>query len=49
MGHVISDEGLKPDPVKIQGVREMPTPQSKQDVKRLLGMVKYLQKFAPNL
>ena len=25
MGHVISDEGLKPDPAKIQGVREMPT------------------------
>lgn len=27
----------------------MPTPTSKQDVKRLLGMVNYLQKFAPNL
>ena len=49
MGHVISEEGLKPDPVKLQGVKEMPTPTSKQDVKRLLGMVNYLQKFAPNL
>ena len=49
MGHVISEEGLKPDPAKIQGVQEMPTPESKQDVKRLLGMVNYLQKFAPNL
>ena len=49
MGHVISEEGLKPDPAKIQGVREMPTPESTQDVKRLLGMVNYLQKFAPNL
>jgi len=48
-GHVISEEGLKPDPAKIQGVQEMPTPESKQDVKRLLGMVIYLQKFAPNL
>ena len=27
----------------------MPTPSSKQDVKRLLGMVNYLQKFASNL
>ena len=49
MGHVISEEGLKPDRAKIQGVQEMPTPESKQDVKGLLGMVNYLQKFAPNL
>ncbi len=49
MGNVISEEGLKPDPAKLQGVKEMPTPTSKQDVKRLLGMVNYLQKFAPNL
>ena len=49
MGHIISNEGLKPDPAKIQGICEMPTPKSKQDVKRLLGMVNYLQKFAPNL
>ena len=49
IGHVISDEGLDPDPAKIQGVQEMPTPQNKQDVKRLLGMVNYLQKFALNL
>ena len=47
--YVISEEGLKPDPAKIQGVQEMPTPESKQDVKRLLGMVNYLHKFAPNL
>ena len=44
MGHVISEEGLKPDPAKIQGVQE-----SKQDVKRPLGTVNYLQKFAPSL
>lgn len=43
MGHVISEEGLKLDPAKIQGVQEMPIPESKQDVKRLLGMVNYLQ------
>ena len=49
MGHVICEDGLKPDPDKVQGIREMPTPTSKQDVKRLLGMVNYLQKFMPNL
>ena len=49
MGHVICQDGLKPDPNKVQDIAEMPTPSSKQDVKRLLGMVNYLQKFASNL
>ena len=49
MGHVISEEGLKADPVKVQGIKEMPIPENKQDVKRLMGMVNYLQRFTPNL
>ncbi|XP_032241511.2 uncharacterized protein K02A2.6-like [Nematostella vectensis] len=49
MGHVVSTDGLKPDPDKLQGIEEMPTPTNKQDIKRLLGMANYLQKFAPNL
>ena len=34
MGHIISANGLKADPTKIQGIQEMPTPSSKQDMKR---------------
>ena len=49
MRHVTSEDRLKPDPSKIQGVREMPTSNNKQDVNRLLGMGDYLQRFAPNL
>ena len=49
VGHVICQAGLKPDPDKVQGIAEMPTPSSKQDVKWLLGLVNYLQKFASNL
>ncbi|XP_032218641.2 uncharacterized protein K02A2.6-like [Nematostella vectensis] len=49
MVHVISSDGLKPDPAKLQGIKEMPPPTCKQNVKRLLGMVNYLQRFAPNL
>ena len=49
MGHVITEDGLKPDPSKIQGTQEMPMPENKRDVKRLMGMVNYLQRFAPNL
>ena len=49
MGHVISSEGLKPDPAKIQAVIEMPTPQNVNDVRRLVGFVNYLGKFLPSL
>ena len=49
MDHVISTNSLKADPTKIQGIQEMPTPSSKQDVKRLLSMANYLQQFVPNL
>lgn len=49
MGHTVSKDGLKPDPAKLQCIQEMPSPQNKQDVKRFLGMVNYLQLYAPNL
>ena len=45
MGHVISAEGLKPHPTKIEAVLSMPNPTNKQDVRRLLGMVKLPQKI----
>ena len=34
MGHVISNEGLKPDPAKVKAVEEMPQPTCKQEVLR---------------
>ena len=49
MGHTVSKVGLKPDPAKLQGIQEMPSPQNKQDIKRFLGMINYLQRYAPNL
>ena len=47
MGHIISANGLKADPTKIQGMQEMPIPSSKQDVKRLLGMGQLLATVRP--
>ena len=46
MDHIISADGLKSDPAKIQGINEMPSPTCKQDLKRLFGMLNYLQRFA---
>ena len=49
IGHLLTSEGLKPDPSKVAAVRAMPTPKNKDDVKRFLGFVTYLAKFIPNL
>ena len=49
MGHVISSEGLGVDPDKLKSIIEMRPPTDKHGVQRILGMVNYVQKFAPNL
>jgi len=49
MGHVLSSEGLKPDPNKATAVSEMPKPTSKQQALSLLGFVNYLAEFLQRL
>ena len=49
MGHVLTSEGLKPDPDKVKAVSEMPKPTCKQETLSLLGFVNYLAKFLPRL
>ena len=49
IGHILSKDGLKPDPKKIEAITKMNTPKSKEEVQRFLGMVTYLAKFIPNL
>ena len=49
MGHVITAAGLQPDPEKVQAIIEMPRPENKKGVQRLMGCVTYLSKFLPAL
>ena len=37
-GHVISDQGVKPDPAKIDAIRNMPTPTSKYKLLSFSGL-----------
>ena len=38
VGHLVTDQGLEPDPEKIRAVRKMPVPQSKENVRRFLDL-----------
>ncbi|KAL9987237.1 hypothetical protein ACROYT_G001509 [Oculina patagonica] len=49
IGHVLTANGLKPDPSKVCAVEEMPSPADKPALLRFLGMVNYIGKFIPNL
>ena len=49
VGHLLTAEGLKIDPQKIKAIQEMPEPESKEDVKRLLGFIQFLSRYLPGL
>ena len=49
IGHLLSSEGVKPDPREIDAIVNTDTPVDVQGVQRLIGMVKYLSKFLSNL
>ena len=49
IGHVLTSDGVKPDASKLEAITKMPAPEDKHGVQRLLGMVNYVAKFAPNV
>ena len=48
-GGVFWAKGYSPDPGKIQGISDMPAPQTKQELQSFLEAVNYLQTFVPHL
>ena len=48
LGYRISQEGLSPDLEKTKVIQEMKPPNSKEKVKRLLGMLPYYRRFIEN-
>ncbi|KAK2724118.1 hypothetical protein QYM36_002454, partial [Artemia franciscana] len=48
-GHVISKDGIHPDPNKVNALKEMPRPRNREELQTLLGMLNYLSCYIPNL
>ncbi|GFX71228.1 hypothetical protein TNCV_3409981 [Trichonephila clavipes] len=45
LGHLVSSNGVRPDPDKIKAVRNFPTPKNIHDIRRFLGLCSYFRRF----
>ena len=48
LGHVITPDGLQPDPSKIKAVQEYPVPRTVKDIRAFMGLANYYRKFVKN-
>ena len=48
LGHVIGGGKVKPDPQKLEAVKDYPTPVCKRDVRAFLGLAGYYHHFVPH-
>ena len=45
-GHIWSDQGISPDPKKIQALKHMEFPPDKETMRSFLGMINYLNRYS---
>lgn len=45
LGHVISDQGVSPNPDKIKAISTYPTPKNPKQIKQFLGLIGYYRRF----
>ena len=48
LGHIITEEGVRPNPEKIEVIENFPKPDSPRNLKEFLGMTAYYRKFISN-
>lgn len=48
MGHIITADGVQPNPAKIEAVRDFPVPTNPTEVKSFVGLAGYYRRFINN-
>lgn len=48
LGYIIDENGIQPDPMKIDSVCNYPVPKTVKDVRRLVGLAGWYRRFIPN-
>ena len=45
VGHIVSEQGLRPDPAKTDAVKSWPAPHNLHELRKFLGFTNYFRKF----
>ena len=45
LGHIISEDGIAPDPGKLQAIKDFPEPRKVKDIQSFIGLAGYYRKF----
>ena len=45
LGHIVTDQGIKPNPDKIEAIRHWAVPRNQKELKAFLGILGYYRKF----
>lgn len=45
LGHIISQDGVSPDPEKVEKVKDYPTPKTPTEVRQFMGLASYYRRF----
>lgn len=48
LGFVINQDGIKPDPKKVEAIKTLPSPKNVREVRSFMGMCSYYRRFVPN-
>lgn len=48
LGHIIGEDGLRPDPQKIEAVKNFPVPRNLKGIRQFLGLAGYYRRFIPD-
>jgi hypothetical protein len=48
LGHIISKDGVKIDPERIEAIKKVPLPISKKSLQSFLGQTNFVHRFIPN-
>ena len=49
LGHIISEEGIKIDPTRIDGILQINHPRNIKELQSFIGKINFLRRFIPNL
>ena len=48
LGHILSADGISPNPEKVTKIKDWPTPKTPKEVHLFVGLALYYRRFIPN-